>query len=760
MQSLRILLVSAIAVLALPVAAGDESADPSILTLERIFVDREFELERFGPARWLTDGSGYTTVEDSEAVEDGQDIVQYDPQTSQREVKVSAKSLIPEDGEAPLEIEDYEWSEDGRSLLLFTNTERVWRRETRGDYWLLELEVDRLVKLGGERDASTMMFAELSPDGRRAAWVDWESKNIQIQDLTTLEVRQLTSDGSATIVNGTSDWVNEEEFGLRDGFSFSPDGKMIAYWQFDTAGVGEYLLINNTEQTYPRLTRIPYPKVGTTNSACRVGVVPTEGGETLWFEPPGDPRQHYIPHMAWAESSDEVVLQRLNRLQNTNQVLLGNVRTGELRTLLTDHDEAWLDVVAELHWLGKGEELLWLSDRGGWSQLWSASRSGGELRLVTAGEYDVLNVEHVDSQGIWVYFTASPDVPTSRYLYRARIDGKGEPERLTINPGPGSHSYQISPDGMWAFHSYSSHEHLPVTELVSLPEHRTHKVLEDNAEVAGKIAEISRTPVERFRVVIEEGVEVDGWCIKPPDFDPSRKYPLLVYVYGEPAGQTVRDSWGRSGKLWHLMLAQRGYVIVSLDNRGTPAPRGRAWRKSVYRQIGIQASVDQAAGVRALLASRAYLDPERVGVWGWSGGGSMTLNALFRYPKLYRMGMAIAFVSDQKVYDTVYQERYMGLPEDNPDGYRDGSPITHAKNLEGELLLVHGTADDNVHYQSFELLVNELIAHNKQFTMMSYPNRTHAIREGESTTRHLYELLTRFLLDHLPPGPRDRSDTG
>jgi dipeptidyl-peptidase-4 len=282
------------------------------------------------------------------------------------------------------------------------------------------------------------------------------------------------------------------------------------------------------------------------------------------------------------------------------------------------------------------------------------------------------------------------------------------------------------------------------------------RVLAANKDLRAKVEALKRSRAEFFKLTIADGIEVDGWRILPPDFDPSKKYPLLVYVYGEPAGQTVQASWGGSGYLWHLMLAQKGYIVASFDNRGTPAPRGRAWRKSIYRQIGILASADQAAAVRAALSAWPQADPERVGVWGWSGGGSMTLNAMFRYPGLYKAGISVASVPDQRLYDTIYQERYMGLPADNPDGYKNGSPITFAKDLNGRLLIVHGTGDDNVHYQGFERLVNKLIADDKNFTMMAYPNRSHGISEGKGTTLHLYTMLTRYLNENLPPGPRAR----
>jgi len=727
--------------------------DKSILNLERLFSSREFRSQRFGPARWLENGAGYTTLDSSESETGGRDIVKYETKTGKREVLVSADRLKPEGADKPLTIANYQWSPNKKRLLVFTNTKRVWRRNTRGDYWVLDLSNWQLKKLGGEAKASTLMFAKFAPDNRRVGYV--REKNVYVEDIETGKILQLTHDGSDSIVNGTSDWVYEEEFGLRDGFRWSPDGSKIAYWQFDTEGIGIFNMINNTDSLYPKLIPLQYPKVGTTNSACRVGVVSAEGGATIWFAVPGDSRNHYLPKMEWAASSEQVVLQQLNRLQNTNKVMLGNAADGSVTTILTEKDDAWLDVNNDLKWLNNGEQFTWVSERDGWRHVYLISRDGKKTSLSTPGDYDVGRIQSIEEKEGWIYFIASPDNPTQRYLYRAKLNGQGKPQRLTPIDQPGIHSYQIAPGAKWAFHTYSSFDTPPLISLISLPDHKRVRILEDNKELHQKVAALSRQPTEFFRVKIAEDVELDAWFIKPPDFDSSKKYPLFFYVYGEPAGQTVLDRWGGTRYLWHLLLAQQGYLVMSVDNRGTPGPRGRAWRKSIYRQIGILASADQAAAAQAIIKSKPYVDPQRIGIWGWSGGGSMTLNMLFRHPDIYHTGIAIAFVSNQLFYDTIYQERYMGLPDDNPEGFTNGSPITFAKQLEGNLLIIHGTGDDNVHYQSFEALVNELIKHNKKFTMMSYPNRSHGIFEGENTRRHLYELMTDFLEENLPPGPEE-----
>jgi len=723
----------------------------SQLTLERIFSSPEFASDRFGPARWIDGGDGYTTLEASDAYQRALDIVRYETASGAREVLVPARRLIPSGSAGPLLIEDYRWSDDGQRLLVYTNSQRVWRQNTRGDYWVLDLDDWELRQLGAFAEPSTLMFAKFSPDGARVGYV--VRSNLYIEDVETGDVVALTENGSPTLINGTFDWVYEEEFGLRDGFRWSPDGRSIAYWQIDAEAVKNFYLINDTDSLYPKITSIPYPKTGEDLSTARIGIVPSVGGETVWLDTPGDPSNTYLARMEWAAGSDEVIVQHLNRLQNTNQVLLGDARTGDTRVVFTDRDEAWVDVVDDLRWTEDGGTFTWVSETDGWRHVYLVSRDGSEVRLATPASFDAISVELIDVEGGWLYYMASPDDATQLFLYRNRLNGSGEPERLTPAGMGGSHSYQISPDGRWAIHTASEFGVPPTIDLVRLPSHEVVRTLVDNARLKRTVDELDRGEMEFFQVEVEDGVTLDGWLMKPPDFDPGKRYPLFFYVYGEPAGTTVVDRWGGSRYLWHLMLTQRGYLVASVDNRGTPAPKGRHWRKQIYGAVGVLASQDQAAANR-IMREWSFVDSTRIGIWGWSGGGSMTLNMMFRSPDLYRTGMSVAPVPDQRLYDAIYQERYMGTPQGNPEGYREGSPITFAEGLEGNLLIVHGTGDDNVHYQGTERLINRLIELNKPFSMMAYPNRTHAISEGPNTTRHLHELLTRYLKDNLPPGGR------
>lgn len=745
MQKLRWIILLSL----LPLLLTAQESDPGLLTLARIFSSNEFNARSIGRTQWFDNGSRYTRLESSDDSLAGKDIVGYDSRSGRREVLVAAAQLIPAGAGRPLDIAGYIFSPDRKLLLIFTNTRRVWRQNTRGDYWVLHRPSGRLQQLGGGGEPATLMFAELSPDLKKVAYV--RHHDLYVEDLTSHTITRLTDSGSATIINGTFDWVYEEELGLRKGFRWSPDSRSIAYWQLDASGVGVFNMINNTDSVYSEVIPVQYPKVGTTNSSGRVGVISAAGGETRWLEVPGDPRNNYIARMDWAGNSAEVIIQHLNRLQNTNRVLLGNAADGTVRTVFTDRDSAWVEVVNDLHWLDGGKWFTWISERDGWKHVYKISRDGKTVQLLTPGEYDVISIEGIDIKNGWIYFIASPENPTQRYLYRARLDGRNGLQRLTPEEFAGTNDYNIAPDCQWAFHTYSNFDNPPATQFISLPDHHSVRLLEDNAALKSKLATLKRRPIEFFRLEVEPGVQLDGYQIKPYNFDPGKRYPVLFHVYGEPAGSTVRDIWGGNRYLWHTFLAQQGYLVISIDNRGTKTPRGRDWRKSIHRQIGILASADQAAAARQI-RRWDHVDSTRIAIWGWSGGGSMSLNAIFRYPELYQTAMAIAFISDQRIYDTIYQERYMGLPANNVAGFRDGSPITFAEQLQGNLLIIHGTGDDNCHYQSAELLMNELIRHNKMFTAVPYPNRTHAIREGDNTTRHLYETLTWYLNRHTPPG--------
>jgi dipeptidyl-peptidase-4 len=708
---------------------------------------------------WQKDGGIYTILEPA-ANKKGTDIVAYDTTTGQRSVAVTAAQLTPSGAPEPLTIADYAWSADRTRLLIFTNTKKVWRLNTRGDYWVFDETSGKLTKLGGDAPPSTLMFATFSPDNTRVAYV--RANNLYVEDLATGKIVQLTTDGSADIINGTSDWVSEEELALRNCFRWSPDSQSIAYWQFDQSGVGEYTLINDTEAEYPVTTKYKYPQPGTTNSSVRAGIVAAGGGPTRWITLPGDPRQHYIAQMEWAGNAREVMVEYLDRKQQVNQLMLADARTGASRLFFEDTDKAWVDI-SPLRWIGvtgaaapdlsAEPDLLWLSERDGWRHAWRVDRHTGQARLITNFPADLIAVSSIDSKAGWLYFTASPQDPVREYLYRTRLDGQGAPERVTPADQPGTHDYNIAPDGRWAVHTMSTFTQPNHIEVISLPDHKAIRTLVGNEELAAKVKPLLPAEPEFLKVTVSNGVTLDGLMIKPPNFDAAKKYPVLAYVYGEPAGATVRDSWGGGRNLFHALIAQQGYIVVSFDNQGTPAPRGRDWRKCIYGAVGVLSSAQQSEAIKALAAQRSYIDTTRMAIWGWSGGGSNTLNMMLRYPGVYSTGIAVAPVADESHYDTIYQERYMGLPDENKQGYHDGSPINFASGLAGHLLVVHGSGDDNVHFQGTELLINRFVELGKPFDFMDYPNRTHSISEGKGTSFHVYSLIARYLQDHVPSGP-------
>ncbi len=745
-----LLVLAAFAQSGLHAQTAQPATDPR-LTVERIFASSEFQPERFGGFRSLKDGNSYAKFEPSEKVTGSMDLVRYQIDTNKRDVLLSAERLIPAGETKPLQLHGYDWSADDKRLLIYTNSQKVWRYNTRGDYWVLDMASGKLTKLGGDAKPATLMFAKFSPDGTKVGYV--RENDLYVEDVVGGRITRLTKDGSPTMINGTSDWVNEEEFDLRDCWRWSPDSKSIAFWNFDASGIEDFVLVDYTKGLYPVITKIPYPKTGTQNAAVRAGVVPASGGAIRWLETPGDPRNHYIVSIDWSSPS-EIYLQHFNRLQNTLQVLVADARTGKSRSILTEKDDTWVDLTLhDMRWLDGGKKFLWVSERDGWRRPYSVSANGTDLKPLTKGAFDAMSIQSVDETGGWIYYIASPDNATQRYLYRSKLDGSGADERVTPADFRGWNTYNFSPNSKWAIQTSSSWGTPARIDLLRLSDKTISRNIVANKVLRGKIEALARGPHEFFRIDIGDGMQLDGWMMKPPGFDPAKKYPILYYAYTEPAGTTVNDQWTGAQYAWFLMLTQQGYVVASVDNRGTPSPRGRAFRKSIYRKIGVLSSSDQAAAVKSMLAKMPYLDASRVGIWGWSGGGVATLNAMFRYPDVYKVGMAVAPAPDNRYYDTIYTERYMGLPKDNAKDYENTSATTFAQNLKGDLLIVHGTGDDNVHYQQTEVLIDKLIAHNKHFTIMPYPNRTHSISEGDGTTLHLYSLLTRYLNEHLPRNP-------
>lgn len=702
------------------------------------------------PINWTADGNAYLQNR-------GGDIVRVNVSDNSTQTIVDKKLLTPKGADKPLPFRIYSFSPDYKTMLIFTNTVKVWRYNTMGDYWILDVPTGNLQQLGKGLPAQSLMYAKISPDGTKAAYVS--GHNIYSEDLKTHAITQLTTTGTRKFINGTFDWVYEEEFGCRDGFRWSPDSRKIAFWQVDATAVRDYYMLNTTDSVYSRIIPVEYPKVGEPPSPVKIGVITVVDKAIKWMNVPGDPQQHYIPRMEWAENSNQVVLQQLNRKQNESKLFYCDVNSGAADNFYTETDKAFIDIKSRWNdddptgwdWMNDGKQFLWVSEKDGWRHIYLLSRDGKKETLVTRGDYDIDQISYIDTKNNYVYFTASPDNPTQLYLYRAKMDGKSKAERLSPMDQSGVHSYLISPEAKYAFHSFSNYKTTPANEWITLP---GHKPLDESKSIAKTRKVDENSTVEFFKVTTEDNITLDGWMRKPANFDSTKKYPVVFYVYGEPASSTVTDRYGgQNNFLYAGDMSKDGYFQISVDNRGTPSLRGREWRKSIYGQLGRINIHDQAMAAKKIL-EKPWFDTSRVAVWGWSGGGSSTMNLMFQFPEIYKTGIAIAAVTNLLFYDNIYEERYMGLPQENMENYILGSPVHYAKNLRGNLLFIHGTGDDNVQYDNAELMLNELIKHNKTFQFMPYPNRSHSVSEGEGTSQHLSNLYTSYLRAHCPPGAR------
>ena len=672
-----------------------------------------------------------------------------------------------------IKIESFLFSQNKNKILLFTKSVKVWRYNTRGDYWVYDFKTKQGKKVGKSMPDSSLMFAKFSPNEKFVAFVSKEksdknirnsstSVNIYIENLEDNSIKKLTSsNGTEKLINGTFDWVYEEEFGCRDGFIFNESGNKIAFWQIDANQVRDFYMINNTDSIYSYTIPVEYPKVGEDLTPAKIGVINLDNGEIQWMNVPGESHKYYLPRMTWIPGRDELMIQQLNRKQNHSKIFVANSDTGESKLLMEEKDDAWVDlrsswpyqVQAGWKFINGGKEFLYTTEKDGWSHIYRFNIKKQTEYLVTKGNYDVVKPLAYDEKSDEVYFIASPNQPTERYLYKTSAKGKGNLKRITPEILEGSHNYQISTKAKYAFHSFSNYYTRPMQAVVSLPDHR---FIYEDQNMINKFDKKKKSdhPLEFFQITTVDDVTMEGWIVKPKDMDKNKKYPVLFYFYSEPAGQTGVNRYGAGNNgLYDGNLAEDGYVYVTFDGRGTPSPKGRAWRKAIYRQIGRVNVRDMAMGAKAVFDKYNFIDTSRVAVHGWSGGGTATLNCLFQYPEIFHTGIAVAAVANQLTYDNIYQERYMGDPKESYQDYVDGSPIKYAKNLEGNLLYIHGTGDDNVHYQNAEMLANELIKHKKVFYMLSYPNRSHGIRE-DGAYPHVRLMFTDFLRKNCPPGGR------
>jgi dipeptidyl-peptidase-4 len=648
-------------------------------------------------------------------------------------------------------IEKLVWNKSQDKVLIYTNSKKVWRANTKGDYWFFDLTTGKGYQLGKELETSSLMFAKFSNDNTNVAYVS--KHNIYVENVTNHKIKQLTKDGTAKIINGTFDWVYEEELACRDGFRWSPDGNSIAYWRVDATETKYHLMINNTDALYPFTVPVEYPKAGEKPSSVKIGVINIASEKTNWLAIPGDADNNYLPRMEWI-GKEELMVVQLNRHQNEANIYNCNSNSGKASLLYKENSNAWIDVFDtssgvydgfSCTLVDDGKSFLWSSDADGWMHTYKISMDGKKKELITKENFDSYFLAY-NKETRTIYSTSSPADATQRYLYETNLDTK-KTKRTTPSEFDGTNEYTFSPDATFAKHTNSNINRNRNTRLVAVKNHEKIFPLEKDVFTKPE----RNYSLEKFKVKTIDNVELDGVMAKPLNFDATKKYPVFFYVYGEPMSSVANDEPSFNGFI--ASLIPKGYIGIALDNRGTPVLKGTQWRKCIYKNIGIINTRDQAMAAKEILKWN-FIDTDRVAVHGWSGGGAVTLNLLFQYPEIYKTGVAIAAVTDQHFYDNIYTERYMGLPNESEAAYKQASPVTHAKNLKGNLLYIHGTGDDNVHYKNAEVLIDELIKYNKMFNLMIYPNRAHSIYEGEGTSQHLANTFMKFIQEYAPAGAK------
>jgi dipeptidyl-peptidase-4 len=745
-------------------------------TLQTIHASGELSPESFRGGRWTDEGPVVTYVEESDT-SDATHLIRYNLEADTRERLIDGTNLYAEDVDRLIQIEDYEYSDDGTKVLIYTDSKRVWRYNTKGFYYVYDLEAQELTPVA-PRDRGYQMFAKFNPSATKVAFV--RQRNLYVRDLETGAEVALTTDGAeGTIINGTFDWVYEEEFKLRDGFAWSPDGKHIAFFKLDESDTREFALTNYTTR-YPEYKRFRYPKAGEVNSEIKIGVAAMSDVSTAETDSSGQPQaiqyfdtqtwdpglskaeeatdpHEYLARMGWTPEIDgrhHVWMYRLNRGQNELDVLYGNPADASTQTILEENLDTYIDVEdGKIQFLDDGEHFVYLSERTGYNHIHLYENDGTYVGPITEGDWEVTSFHGIDEEKLVAYFTATKAASTERHLYRVGVSmGQHEAamEPTRISDAPGWHSADVSTDMAYYIDRHSTSTQPPTWTLRRIDGTEV-TVLESNDALTQKLDALDLPAPTYTRLPAADGTPLNTYVLKPSDFTRSGEYPVLMYVYGGPGAQTVTNQWGGSRLLWHQYLAETyDLVVVSVDNRGTGG-RGKAFQDVPYQKLGQPESADQIAAAQSLMDS-TWVDDQRVGIWGWSYGGYMTLMSMLtgEGPDTFTAGLAVAPVTDWRLYDTIYTERYMSTPQQNEDGYTQGAPLTFADSLRADqsLMMVHGDYDDNVHFQNSVQMIQALQQANKQFSFMMYPEKTHGIYGG--TTRwHLFTKLTSFIEDHL-----------
>jgi dipeptidyl-peptidase-4 len=703
------------------------------LPVERVFADPPLVSDAPSAIQWFPDSRGVTYIREPRHGEKAVTrlVVREVPSGKERTLCVIDTIAVPadlkEEDADTMTITSYEWAKTG-PLMMFQFNGEIFTFDRKSGEVLRRTKNDK-------SEENT----EFSPDGKKIAFT--RDNDIWALDIETGAETRLTTTGSDTLMNGVLDWVYEEELfsrGDTKAYWWSPDGKKIAFLQFDESPVPafpivDFIPVHNTTESQR------YPKAGDPNAVVRVGVVDVSGGDVAWMKV-DTTDDSYIARVWWLRDGEHLALEKLTRAQDRLTLYFADARTGDLREVLSETSDTWVDVSDTKHYYETEDRFVWSSDRDGFVHLYLYGNDGTLLRSLTQGPWDVSDLDHVDEKRGLVHFTALEKSVLERHLYRVS-EKEGAPVRVTMRDG--THDVAFSPDGRYFIDRFSS-----ATEprIITVHESSGKELFTLDKADRSDLDAYALPAMELLTFTSDEGVAFHASMIKPLDFDPAKKYPVIVYTYGFPNSHVVRNAWGRSTYLWHAAMAGRGFIVFSMDNRGAYG-RGKEWAAADFKRLGLKGLDDQVAGAE-YLASLSYVDSARIGIWGWSGGGTMTALAMLRAPGVFKAGAAVAPVTDWRLYDSIYTERYMRLPKDNEDGYRDASPANFANGLQGALLLVHGTADDNVHVQNTMVLVKKLIKAGKQFDLMVYPGGGHGIG-GNTERKHLFTKLTQFFEENL-----------
>lgn len=715
------------------------------LTNEKIWYSGEFRGEYVSGLRSMKDGVHYTTLDYDEAL--GSKIVKYAYESGEEVATIATSQAVFAD--PSIAISDYAFSADEQKLLISTEVESIYRYSSKANYYIYDLEKERAFPLT-DFAKGKQRLADFSPGANKVAFV--RDNNLFVTDLRTREEVQITSDGKENhLINGATDWVYEEEFGFDKGFYWSPKGDRIAYYKFDESKVKQFQMAMYGE-LYPEQYTFKYPKAGERNSVVSIFVYELSDGKSASngrsaLVETGDTKDQYIPRIQWTANNDQLCVMRMNRLQNKLEFLLADCNSEnpfqlQTKNLYLEEAKTYIDIHDNLIFLNDGKGFLWTSEKDGYNHIYHFGMDGKEVRQITSGAWDVISFLGFDEKRGTLFFTSAQDSPLEAHVYSIGLK-RGKPQKLSEKAGRNNASFSAD----FSFYiNYHSDANTPYYITLHNSKGKLVRVLKDNARLKETLARYPLSPKTFFTVTNRHGDALNCSMIKPADFDPNKTYPVFVNVYGGPGSNIVSNSWGGANYLFHQMLAQNGYIVVSCDPRGTMY-RGRDWKHSTYLQLG-KLETEDFMDLARQLGDMDYIDSERIGIMGWSYGGYMSSLCMTVGAPLFKMGIAVAPVTNWRFYDTIYTERFMRTPQENPDGYDDNSPINHVDKLQGKYFLIHGSADDNVHYQNTMEMINALVKANKQFDHFIYPDRNHGIYGG-NTRLHLFEMMSDYIFENL-----------